>query len=455
MDLADIYKHYKSLASSKEEIKIIARVRSNRSGKNISFIVINDGSIIKDLQVVYKKDISDYELIQKIRNGSIIEVQGVIVLSTGKLQDFELIANNIVSLDQAVEDYPLQKKEHSVEFLREIAHLRARTKTFNSIYRIRSIASFGFHKFFQEKNFVYVQTPILTGNDAEGAGETFIVTTSKDNQHQNDFFGKKAVLTVSGQLHAEAFAQSFKNVYTFGPTFRAEESYTSKHAAEFWMIEPEVAFNDLQNNIKLIHSMLKSVTEYVQKKCFDELVYLSKHFGIDVKKRCENLTKDYVINTYEEVINKLQKVVEEGHKFQNNDIYFGLDLGTEHERYLCEVINKVPTFVINYPKEIKSFYMKENEDGKTVAAVDLLVPEIGELVGGSERECDYETIIKRCLEQKIDIKTLEWYNNLRKFGYYKSAGFGLGFERYLMYITGANNIRDVLPYPRTPKNLFF
>jgi len=442
-----------------QKVSFIGRIRSNRSGKKVSFIVLNDGTIFNDIQIVYRDEIENYEKLTKLRVGSIIEVDGVMLLTPGKPQPFEIQAEKLIILDEASEDYQLQKKEHSPEFLREIAHLRARTKKFNAVFRIRSLAAYAIHKFFQEENFIYVTTPVITANDAEGAGESFSVMTlnSKKQPEPKEFFGQNASLTVSGQLNAEAFAQAFKKVYTFGPTFRAEKSFTTKHLSEFWMMEPEVAFNDLKDNIVLIESMLKSVFSYILEHAYEELEYLSQTQNQDLIQRINDLVKEtYVVTTYSQAIELLQQAVESKKvNFANNDIKFGLDLGTEHERYLCEVINKKPTFVTDYPKEIKAFYMKLNDDNKTVAAVDLLVPGIGELVGGSERESNYDTLIKRCKELKIDYKDLEWYLELRKSGYYKSAGFGLGFERLIMYITAVDNIRDTIPFPRSPKNLLF
>jgi asparaginyl-tRNA synthetase len=439
-----------------QTVEFIARVRSHRQGKAVSFVVVNDGTSVNDVQVVYKAGIANESEVQKIRISTIIAVTGKLVLTPGKPQPFEIVASEIKTLDQAIEDYPLQKKEHSPEFLREIAHLRARTKKFNAIFRIRSEAAFAIHSFFNEKGFLYVNSPILTSNDAEGAGEAFVVTAREDAKYEDDFFGKKASLTVSGQLNAEAYAQAFRNVYTFGPTFRAENSNTSKHAAEFWMVEPEIAFCDLQDDIKVIGDLLKFVIKQVMAKCADEIAYCDENLEPGLIKKLEAvLNSQYIVMTYQEVITTLQKAIKDGHKFEENNVEFGLDLGTEHERYICEVINNAPTFVTNYPKDIKAFYMKQNDDGKTVAAVDLLVPGIGELVGGSQREDDYDKLIRRCNEMGINSEELAWYIDLRQYGYYKSAGFGLGFERLIMYLTGAGNIRDVLPFPRTPKNLQF
>ncbi|KAJ3616852.1 hypothetical protein Zmor_008992 [Zophobas morio] len=401
MLISEIYKKHESL--DQKEVEFIARVRSHRQGKAVSFLVLNDGTNFKDVQVVYKSDIKDFEEVAKARISSIISVKGKLVLTPGKQQPFEVVATEIKILDQAIEEYPLQKKEHSPEFLREIAHLRARTKKFSAIFKIRSEAAFAIHKFFHDLGFVYVNSPLITSNDAEGAGESFVVTTRTDDKYEDDFFGRKAALTVSGQLNAESFAQAFQQVYTFGPTFRAENSNTSKHAAEFWMIEPEIAFADLNENIDIIGKLVKFVIEHVIKNCHDELEYCNENLedGL-INKLQAVLDSEYKVMTYSEVIEVLKDAISKGHVFEENNIEFGLDLGTEHERYICEVVNNAPTFVTNYPKDIKAFYMKKNEDGKTVAAVDMLVPGIGELVGGSQREASYDKLITRCNEMGIN-----------------------------------------------------
>lgn len=439
-----------------KEISLVGRIKTNRQGKAISFLTINDGTTIKDIQVVYKDTIISYKEAANARVSSIVAVTGSILLTPGRPQPFEIQATMIKVLDQASEDYPLQKKEHSNEFLREISQLRARTKTFQCIMKIRSSASFAIHEFFNKKDFMYINTPIITGNDAEGAGESFIVTTRTDGKYESDFFAKKASLTVSGQLHAEAYAQAFQKVYTFGPTFRAENSYTTKHAAEFWMIEPEIAFCGLEENIILIEDMVKYIVKYILENCSEELLFCDENLESGLINKLKNITKNkFAIITYEEGIKILKDAITSGHTFEDNNVEYGIDLGTEHEKYICEVVKQKPTFVTNYPKEIKAFYMKQNNDGKTVAAVDLLVPGIGELVGGSQREDSYDKIIAKCNELNINIDDMAWYNDLRKYGYYKSAGFGMGFERLVMYLTGVSNIRDVIPFPRTPKNLIF
>ena len=351
-----------------------------------------------------------------------------------------------------------------METLREIAHLRVRTTTFLAVFRIRDRVSWAIHKFFHDNNFIYLHTPIITANDAEGAGENFTVTTINNNKYENDFFGKKASLTVSGQLNAEAYAQSLQKVYTFGPTFRAEKSNTTRHAAEFWMIEPEFTFSNLQDNINLAQKLIKTVITDILKNCDDELKFLQEKNNISLIEKLTDFAdfnSDFKIITYNEVIELLQNAQKKGKKFEFNDIKWGVDLQSEHEKYLCEEITKQPTFVINYPQTIKAFYMKlnpinnERPEQKTVAAMDLLVPGIGELIGGSVREDNYEQLLKNKTDFKIEGNDLQWYFDLRKYGYAPSAGFGLGLERFLMFITGISNIRDVIPFPRTPNNLLF
>ncbi|AHF60766.1 asparaginyl-tRNA synthetase [Spiroplasma mirum ATCC 29335] len=452
-----VFDLYQYKIKDQTKIEVLGWVRSNRNNGKLGFLVINDGTCFDDLQVVYKKEaISNFEEIARVRLSSAIKISGIFTLTPTAKQPFELQATAIEVLDLADENYPLQKKEHSHEYLREIAHLRAKTKTFNAVFRIRSSAAFAIHEYFNRQNFVYVNTPIITGNDAEGAGESFIVTVRDDDKYHEDFFDKKASLTVSGQLHAEGFAQAFRSVYTFGPTFRAENSNTTRHAAEFWMIEPEVAFSDLNDIMKLAQGMIKHVIKYLFDHNHSELSFLTANVDAELLTRLQNVYEsEFAQTSYTAAIDLLLAAVKNGHQFVNNDIFWGMDLQTEHERYLCEVVNKKPTFLIDYPKYIKAFYMKINDDNKTVAACDLLVPGIGELVGGSQRENDYQKIVNRCLEMKIPTSDLQWYLDLRKYGYYKSSGFGLGFERLLMYVTGMTNIRDVIAFPRTPKNLLF
>ncbi|WP_339022913.1 asparagine--tRNA ligase [Spiroplasma endosymbiont of Crioceris asparagi] len=455
MLVRELLKNFQELAN--KEVEFTGRIRSNRQGKNVSFLVLNDGSVIDDVQVVYKNETKNFEQLSKQRLGAVVYIQGKLVPTPNRPQPFEIQAKISEIISECAEEYPLQKKEQSLEFLREIPQLRPRTKTFQAVFKIRSLLSFAIHKFFNEKDFVYVNTPIITENDAEGAGEAFVVTTRNDGKYEDDFFGKKANLTVSGQLNAEAYAQSLNSVYTFGPTFRAENSNTSRHAAEFWMIEPEVALNSLKENIDLIEELIKSVLSYVLENGRKELEACQNFFDDKLISRLES-AKDskFKVLDYAEAINILKEAVKKNkNEFEEKNIKFGLDLGSEHEKYLCEKHFGSPVFLINYPKEIKAFYMKLNDDKKTVAAVDLLVPGIGELVGGSQREDNFDKLILRSKELGINFDDLSWYFNLRKFGYYKSSGFGLGFERLVMYVTGATNIRDVISFPRTPNNLLF
>ena len=384
--------------------------------------------------------------------GTALKIKGDIVLTPNMPQPFEMHAKEVKMLGDVAEDYPLQKKKTSFEFLREEAYLRPRTNTFDALYRVRSVLAMAIHTFFQERDFVYVHTPIITGNDAEGAGQVFTVTTdSKDPI--NDFYGRRASLTVSGQLHVEAFALAFKNVYTFGPTFRAEKSNTPRHASEFWMIEPEIAFADLEDDMNLIEDLIKFCIDYVLEKCPDEMEFFNKWIDNTVLKKLDDVRhSSFKRMEYTEGIALLQKAVAEGHKFENSNIEWGMDLQSEHERYLTENVVKGPVFLINYPKDIKAFYMRINDDGKTVAACDLLVPGEGEIVGGSQREERYE-LLKAKMDEIGNSKGLEWYLNLRKYGGCKHAGFGLGFDRFLMYLTGVSNIRDTEPYPRTSSAL--
>ncbi len=438
-------------------VEFIARVKFNRGNSKLGFLTLNDGSFNQNLQVVYKSDIlNNYRDIINMKISSVVKVKGVFKHTPNGKQLFEVIASQIEILSFCDDDYPLQKKEHSNEFLREIAHLRPRTNFFNSIFRIRSVAQYACHDFFFKNNFINVHAPIITENDAEGGGESFIVTTREDGDYKKDFFGKKASLTVSGQLNAEAYAQAFKNVYTFSPAFRAENSNTSRHAAEFWMIEPEMAFSDINEIIQIAEKFVKYVAQFVLNNCNDELKTLEIYTKKDAIGLINNNIKNkFNVITYSDAIKLLEKALEKGQKFENSKIFWGMDLQTEHEKYICEKIYNAPVFVINYPKQIKAFYMKQNNDNKTVAGFDLLVPTIGELIGGSERESSKEKIQLSCKEKKINYDALEWYLDLRRFGYYKSAGFGLGFERLIMYLTCVNNIRDVIPFPRTPKNLKF
>ena len=426
-------------------------VRSHRNNGSVGFIEFNDGSYFKNIQLVYDKDNKDFEKISKVKYGSSIQVKGKVKLTPEMKQPFEIHVDSVVVLGDCAEDYPLQKKKHSFEFLRDIAYLRPRANTFNAVYRVRNALAFAIHKFFQERGFMYVHTPIITANDAEGAGQVFHVVS--DFKHPNDFFNSSACLTVSGQLHVESFALAFRDVYTFGPTFRAENSNTNRHASEFWMIEPEIAFADLEDDMDLIERFLKYIIKYVLDNCKDEMQFFDNFIDKGVIEKLNKvINANFVRMEYTEAIELLKKAVESGHKFENNNIYWGMDLNSEHERYVTESIVKGPVFLINYPKEIKAFYMKVNPDNKTVAACDLLVPKEGEIVGGSQREEDFTKLEAKMKEIGND-KGLEWYLNLRKYGGCIHSGFGLGFDRLLMYITGMQNIRDVQPFPRTPGSL--
>ena len=382
--------------------------------------------------------------------GTALTVVGKFKLTPGMKQPFEVEVTSITLEGSCAPDYPLQKKQHSFEYLREIAHLRPRTNTFSAVFRVRSVLSMAIHEFFQNQGFVYVHAPIITGNDAEGAGEVFNVTTRSDGNYEEDFFGKKASLTVSGQLQAEAYALAFRDVYTFGPTFRAENSNTARHASEFWMIEPEIAFADLEDDMNLIEDMVKSCIQYVLENAEEEMKFFNERIDTTLLERLNLvLERPFVRMPYTEAIEHLKKAPV---KFEF-PVEWGTDLQSEHERYICEQIVKGPVFLTDYPKDIKAFYMRLNDDNKTVAACDLLVPSIGELVGGSQREERYDFLKTRMEEMNIHEEGLKWYLDLRRFGGCQHAGFGLGFERFLMYITGMQNIRDVIPFARTPKNL--
>ncbi len=440
-----------------QTITVCGWVRTIRQSKNIAFMEINDGSGFKGLQVVLESEkLENFDEIIAQNVGAAVSVEGVLVATPQMKQPCELQARAIVVEGASSPDYPLQKKRHSLEFLRTIQHLRPRTNTFSAAFRVRSVAAYAIHNFFQERGFVYAHTPLITSSDAEGAGEMFRVTTlpaenpplSEDGQvdFSADFFGKPTSLTVSGQLEAECMALAFGKVYTFGPTFRAEKSYTARHAAEFWMIEPEIAFADLAEDMELARDMLKYVLKFVVDNCPDELAFFEQHFEAGLRDKLNSvINADFATVTYTDAVKMLQ---ESGHEFQY-PVSWGCDLQTEHERYLTEEIFKKPVFVTNYPKEIKAFYMRLNDDGKTVAAVDVLVPGIGEIIGGSQREERIELLRERIKEIGADEKDYDWYLDLRRFGGAKHAGFGLGFERLIMYMTGIQNIRDVLPFPRT------
>ncbi len=460
MELTEI----KSLFRNREEylgksVTVGGWVRSNRGSKNFGFLVLNDGTFFEPLQVVYSDGLENFAEISKLNVGTALVVCGTLVETPNAKQPFEIQATSIAIEGPSTPDYPLQKKRHSLEYLRTIPHLRARTNTFQAVFRVRSLAAYAIHKFFNERNFIYVHTPLITGSDCEGAGEMFRVTTldlenlplTEDGKVDNtkDFFNKVTNLTVSGQLNGETYAQAFKNIYTFGPTFRAENSNTTRHAAEFWMIEPEIAFADLKDDMMLAESMLKFIIRYVMENAPEEMNFFNQFIDPGLIDRLKNvLENDFGHVTYTEAIEILEK---------NNDnfdypVHWGSDLQTEHERYLTEVVFKRPVFVTDYPKEIKAFYMKLNEDGKTVAAMDCLVPGIGEIIGGSQREDNYELLQQRLQELGLNEADYDFYMDLRKYGSTRHAGFGLGFERCVMYLTGMGNIRDVIPFPRTVNN---
>ena len=437
-------------------IEVEGWVRTNRCNGKLGFIELNDGTYFRNAQIVYSSDSECFTTCEKVGTSYALKIVGKVVLTPEMKQPFEIHAISCEIEGTCDSDYPLQKKRHGFEFLREIAHLRPRTNTFSAVFRVRSVLSMAIHEFFQSQGFIYVHAPIITGNDAEGAGEAFVVTTRNDAKYEEDFFGKKASLTVSGQLEAEAYALAFRDVYTFGPTFRAENSNTTRHAAEFWMIEPEIAFADLEDDMDLVEDMIKFCITYVLENCPEEMKFFNSMIDKTLLERLDKVVNsDFTKMTYTEGIEKLLKAKENGHKFENSNIHWGMDLQSEHERYLCEQIVKGPMFLIDYPKDIKAFYMRMNDDNKTVAACDLLVPSVGELVGGSQREERLDYLEKRMEELNMSKEGLEWYLDLRRYGGVKHAGFGLGFERFLMYITGIENIRDVLPFPRTPKNLMY
>ena len=442
-----------------KEVTIGGWVRSNRNSKNFGFIVVNDGTFFEPIQVVYGNGLDNYDEVGKINVGAAIIVRGTLVLTPDAKQPFEIQAAEGTVEGASTPDYPLQKKRHTFEYLRTISHLRPRTNTFEAVFRVRSLCAYAIHKFFQERDFVYVHTPLITGSDCEGAGEMFQVTTLDLNNlpmtedgkvdFSKDFFNKPTNLTVSGQLNGETYAMAFKNIYTFGPTFRAENSNTTRHAAEFWMIEPEIAFADLEDDMMLAESMLKYVINYVLENAPEEMAFFNNFVDKGLLDRLRNVVEnDFARVTYTEAIDILSK---HNDKFDYK-VSWGCDLQTEHERYLTEQIYKRPVFVTDYPKEIKAFYMKLNDDGKTVAAVDCLVPGIGEIIGGSQREDDYDKLLARINELGLSEDDYKFYLDLRKYGSARHAGFGLGFERCVMYLTGMGNIRDVIPFPRTVNN---
>ncbi len=455
--------HRNTASYADKEVVVRGWVRTNRSSNKFGFIELNDGTFFKSVQVVYEADkISNFEEVAKAPIASAWLVRGTLVLTPEAKQPFEIKAEEVTMEADSAADYPLQKKRHSMEFLREIAHLRPRSNTFSAVFRVRSLVAYAVHKFFQEQDFVYAHTPIITGSDCEGAGEMFRITTlDMDNlpmtedgkiDYSQDFFGKETSLTVSGQLEAETFAMAFRNVYTFGPTFRAENSNTTRHASEFWMIEPEIAFADLNDNMDLAEAMVKYIINYVCEHAPEEMAFFNSFIDKGLLERLDNIVNsDFGRVTYTEAVDLLLK---SGKKFQY-PVEWGIDLQTEHERYLTEEVFKKPIFVTDYPKDIKAFYMRLNDDNKTVAACDLLVPGVGEIIGGSQREERLDVLTARMAELGLDEKDYWWYLDLRKYGGVKHAGYGLGFERMIMYLTGMGNIRDVLPFPRTPKTAEF
>ncbi len=460
MDMITVRELYRNRENYfNKEITIGGWVRSIRDSKAFGFIVVSDGSYFETLQVVFHDTMANFDEIRKLNVGAAIIVTGTLVATPQAKQPFEIQASEIAVEGASAPDYPLQKKRHSFEYLRTISHLRPRTNTFQAVFRVRSLIAYAIHKFFQERDFVYVHTPLITASDCEGAGEMFQVTTlDPDNlprtaggavDYAEDFFGKRTSLTVSGQLNGETYAMAFRNIYTFGPTFRAENSNTTRHAAEFWMIEPEIAFADLKDNMALAESMLKYIISYVLENAPEEMNFFNQFVDKGLLERLHSVVNsEFGHVTYTEAIELLEK------NNENFDykVFWGCDLQTEHERYLTEQVFRRPVFVTDYPKEIKAFYMKMNDDNKTVAAMDCLVPGIGEIIGGSQREDDYDKLLKRMRELGLKEEDYQFYLDLRKYGSTRHAGFGLGFERCVMYLTGMGNIRDVIPFPRTVKN---
>ena len=456
INIRDLHHNYQEYDG--KSVTIGGWVRSIRDSKTFGFMVVNDGTFFEPVQVVFADRLDNFNRICKLNVGAAVIVTGEVRVTPEMKQPFEIQADEIVIEGESTPDYPLQKKRHSFEYLRTISHLRPRTNTFQAVFRVRSLTAYAIHKFFQERDFVYVHTPLITGSDCEGAGEMFQVTTMDLNDvpkmegavdFSQDFFGKPTNLTVSGQLNGETFAMAFKNIYTFGPTFRAENSNTTRHAAEFWMIEPEIAFADLSDDMMLAESMLKYVIRYVLENAPEEMAFFNQFVDKGLIERLEHVVNsDFGHITYTDAIAELEKHNDEF----DYKVYWGCDLQTEHERYLTEQIFKRPVFVTDYPKEIKAFYMKLNEDGKTAAAMDCLVPGIGEIIGGSQREDDYEILRNRMAECGLKEEDYEFYLDLRKYGSARHAGFGLGFERCVMYLTGMGNIRAVIPFPRTVGN---
>ncbi len=457
VNIRDLFRNQKEYAG--KEVTIGGWLRSKRDSKTFGFLVINDGTFFEPLQVVYSDKLDNFASISKLNVGSAVIVKGILTETPGAKQPFEIQAEEVMIEGESAPDYPLQKKRHTFEYLRTMTHLRPRTNTFEAVFRVRSLIAYAIHKFFQDRDFVYVHTPLITGSDCEGAGEMFQVTTmdlanvpkNEDGtvDFSQDFFNKPTNLTVSGQLNGETYAMAFKNIYTFGPTFRAENSNTTRHAAEFWMIEPEIAFADLQDDMMLAENMLKYVIRYVLENAPEEMAFFNQFVDKGLIERLNHVVNsDFGRVTYTDAI----KILEKHNDEFDYKVSWGVDLQTEHERYLTEKEFGRPVFVTDYPKEIKAFYMKMNEDNKTVAAMDCLVPGIGEIIGGSQREDDYEKLLKRIEECGMKKEDYDFYLDLRKYGSARHAGFGLGFERCVMYITGMGNIRDVIPFPRTVNN---
>ncbi|MBO7301319.1 MAG: asparagine--tRNA ligase [Bacteroidaceae bacterium] len=456
------------LLKSKEhgtEVNVKGWVRTRRSSKQVAFVALNDGSTINNVQVVIDTEKFDEELIKQFTTGACLSVNGMLVESIGGGQSVEIQATEIELLGACDSTYPLQKKGQTMEYMRTVAHLRPRTNTFGAVFRIRHNMAYAIHKFFHDKGFYYFHTPIITASDCEGAGQMFQVTTmnlydlKKDEEgsikYDSDFFGKQASLTVSGQLEGELAATALGAIYTFGPTFRAENSNTPRHLAEFWMIEPEVAFNDIIDNMELAEEFIKYCVQWALDNCMEDITFLNNMFDKELIERLRSIVNtEFVRLTYTEGIKILEEAVAGGHKFEF-PVYWGVDLASEHERYLVETHFKRPVILTDYPKDIKAFYMKQNEDGKTVRAMDVLFPKIGEIIGGSEREADYDKLLARVEEMNIPMKDMWWYLDTRRYGSCPHSGFGLGFERLLLFVTGMSNIRDVIPFPRTPNNAEF
>ncbi len=460
LEIREIYKKHAELLN--KELELNGWIRKRRDQKNFGFLEVNDGTFFNGIQIVFDDTLANFDEISRLSISSSVHVKGTLVQSEGKGQTFEVKAKEITVYNKADLDYPLQNKRHTLEYLRTIAHLRPRTNTFMAVFRVRSLMSYAIHKFFNERGFVYVHTPIITGSDTEGAGEMFQLTTMDlknipkndkgEVDYKEDFFGKQANLTVSGQLNVETFCMAFKNTYTFGPTFRAENSNTPKHVSEFWMMEPEIAFADLDVNMDVAEDMMKYIIRYVLENAPEEMQFFNQFIDKTLLERLNGLVNsDFGRITYTEAIEILKKADK---KFEY-PVEWGIDLQTEHERYLAEEYFKKPVFVTDYPKDIKAFYMKLNEDGKTVRAMDLLAPGIGEIIGGSQREDNFEKLEQRIKDMNLNEKDYWWYMELRKYGSVPHSGYGLGFERAIMYVTGMLNIRDVIPFPRGPKSLEF